>query len=306
MSAEMNPFQEFYKAMSYLDIDPKLIETNFDHDSGDHVVIAMPAHKMALAVENDEFENMRSDGWDVTQVSVHSIVEFAKVFASIEGMRFEMVRRRSQEAQLKAGSSHEEALLKGILEANLPEPDRNHSIKREDGSEMTIPDFVWEDIKLAFFLDGIYWHRLRDDKEMIENIRSSEKGSDVDKDIIKKSKLRAEKDAAARSQMSYDGWTILSCTDSQLEAKSKISQKKVREQVAGIKKVYRRLLASAERPTEADEPEDAVEEAQDDQDAQIDADGFTEVDSDDTEPETNDDKNKSEGGRLSLDDILGK
>ena len=304
MSAETNPFQEFYKAMSYLDIDPKLIKTNYEHESGDQVVIALPPSKMALAVEGDSFENMRAAGWDVTQLSMFSIVEFARVFAAVEGMRFEMIRRRSQDAQVKAGSSHEEALLKSILEANLPEPDRNLSINRDDGSELTVPDFAWEDIKLAFFLDGIYWHRLRDDKEMIENIRSSEKGSDVDKEIIKKSKLRAEKDAIARSQMSYDGWTILSCTDSQLETKSKISQKKVREQVAGIKKVYRRLLASQGQPTEADEPESAVEEDQDDLDAQIDDDDLSgdEESSDEGASEETDDSSK--GGKLSLDDIL--
>lgn len=297
MSDDNNPFQELYKLFSYLDIDPKLIDVNYDHEeSDDHILIAFPSLKMGIAVENDIYDNMREDGWDITQLSVHSVMEFASVFASVEGMRFEMVRRRSQEAQLKAGSSHEEALLKAILEANLPEPDRNLSILRENGKVLTVPDFAWEDIKLAFFLDGIYWHRLRDDKEMIEKLRSSEKGSDVDKEIIKNSKLRAEKDAAARSQMSYDGWTILSCTDTQLEAKSKISQKKVREQVAGIKKVYRRLSAALaqEQPNEsADDEFEDVQEAPDDD----------EEHSEDVESAEDSSKGNKSGG-ISLDDIL--
>lgn len=294
MSDDNNPFQELYKLFSYLDIDPKLIDVNYDHEeSDDHILIAFPSLKMGIAVENDIYDNMREDGWDITQLSVHSVMEFASVFASVEGMRFEMVRRRSQEAQLKAGSSHEEALLKAILEANLPEPDRNLSILRENGKVLTVPDFAWEDIKLAFFLDGIYWHRLRDDKEMIEKLRSSEKGSDVDKEIIKNSKLRAEKDAAARSQMSYDGWTILSCTDTQLEAKSKISQKKVREQVVGIKKVYRRLsaaLAQNQPDESADDEFEGVQEAPDD----------AEERSEDIE----DDSKVKKSAEISLDDIL--
>lgn len=289
-----NPLQELYKLMSYLDIDPKLIEVNYDHEgSDDHVLIAFPSLKMGIAVEGDEFENMRTDGWDVTRLSMFAVVEFASVFAAVEGMRFEMVRRRSQEAQVKAGSSHEEALLKAILEANLPEPDRNLSIKREDGSELTVPDFAWEDIKLAFFLDGIYWHRLRDDKEMLEKLRSSEKGSKTEKEIIKNSKLRAEKDAAARSQMSYDGWTILSCTDSQLEAKSKISQKKVREQVAGIKKVYRRLSAALDRDRTDEEAETDNEAVQE---APADAEEHSEAEENDS--------NDKKSGEVTLDDIL--
>lgn len=145
MSDDNNPFQELYKLFSYLDIDPKLIDVNYDHEeSDDHILIAFPSLKMGIAVENDIYDNMREDGWDITQLSVHSVMEFASVFASVEGMRFEMVRRRSQEAQLKAGSSHEEALLKAILEANLPEPDRNLSILRENGKVLTVPDFAWK------------------------------------------------------------------------------------------------------------------------------------------------------------------
>lgn len=127
---------------------------------------------------------------------------------------------------------------------------------------------------------------------MIEKLRSSEKGSDVDKEIIK-NKLRAEKDAAARSQMSYDGWTILSCTDTQLEAKSKISQKKVREQVVGIKKVYRRLsaaLAQNQPDESADDEFEGVQEAPDD----------AEERSEDIE----DDSKVKKSAEISLDDIL--
>ena len=95
-----------------------------------------------------------------------------------------------------------------------PLPDRNHVFRREDGTELTTPDFTWEEYRIAFFMDGAYWHSVKDDKELLRDIAESK---DLEKHIIDTRRDKVQKDGRIRSELASMGWRVLSCTDEDLQ-----------------------------------------------------------------------------------------
>lgn len=115
---------------------------------------------------------------------------------------------------VKTTSIPEEKLLIEFKRRRMPEPDRNYKFTRDDGKELTVPDFTWEDMKIAFFMDGSYWHSVKSDQDIIKEIKSSKKMQDT---IVQKRKDKVRKDGAIRSELSARGWMVLSCTDDDIE-----------------------------------------------------------------------------------------
>lgn len=230
----LNYFQQVYRILVHLGIDPHDIELNYQRDDGAHVVIAAPESQVALAVPGDESEQLVEDGWHVTKLSTTQLREMAQGYSSLSTLAFEHVRRMSKLQMSKQGSSHEERLLLAILHAQLPTPDRNLCIRREDGVEITTPDFAWVNLKLAFYVDGLWWHVGRDDKEMIDNL--TEMNDEQAGVLMSSNQSRVERDSHNRSEIQSDGWRVLSCTDRDLE-----SDEGVKLQVERIQRTMRTI-----------------------------------------------------------------
>lgn len=103
----------------------------------------------------------------------------------------------------------------------LPVPDRNYKFTREDGTELTTPDFTWEKYRIAFFLDGSYWHSIKGNKEIIKKIKADKKRQN---DIVIQRSDKARKDGQIRSELGSMGWIVLSCTDGDVETQDGVNR----------------------------------------------------------------------------------
>jgi len=191
-------------------------------------------------MEGDNIEGFEKKGWYITRFNSGELETFRRVYQGINVSAFEHVRRTSQAGMTKQGSKEEEKLLKALLSANIPTPNRNLRIARENGSELTTPDFAWEEPKVAFFMDGLWWHVGKDDGEKMKIL--AEGASDKDKSdvILATNRSRATKDADNRSELASMGWTILSCTDEDIA-----SDDGVKKQVDRIAKTLRQKKREA-------------------------------------------------------------
>jgi len=245
--AELDSFewvQSVYKMLAYLGVDPHKVELSYELPGTDsHVAMAFPETKIAFSLEGDNIEGFDKDGWYVTRFHINELQTFSRVFSNIGVAAFEYIRRDSQQNMVKNGSKEEEWLLKGILNANIPSPNRNLRIAREDGSELTTPDFAWENLKVAFFLDGLWWHVNKDDKERIKMINESASDPAKAELVMESNRHKATKDADNRSELASMGWVILSCTDEDVS-----NEDGVAKQVERISKTLRRRREELSSP----------------------------------------------------------
>lgn len=226
-----------FEMLARLGVDPHTVKPGYvSEDGAGRIAIAFPDSKVGLSIEGDRPEPFIDGGWYVAKVPVNQLQAFALAFRAIGTMAFEHIRRLSMTGQMKTGSKEEERLLSALLTANVTEPDRNYALYRENGTELTTPDFVWEDIKLAFFMDGLWWHISKDDDRTLKMI--AEASSDKDKGdlLMNSNRSRAERDGHNRSELSAMGWRVLSCTDKDLD-----TEKGVQIQVKRIVKTMRSI-----------------------------------------------------------------
>ena len=206
------------------------IKPNFDSPAG-NVTIAMPEMKVGIATEYDDTEGLVKDGWMIVTIPMMQMQSFHEVASKIRSATSEAARRRTFDT-VKTTSKPEQKLIDALLAKGVRAPDRNYKIMRDNGTELTTPDMVWEDIKLAFFVDGVWWHNVKDNKEMMKMVASKE-GQDQ---VISHDKHRMERDTENRAKLTEDGWTVLACTDTVLQ-----TDKGVQEQVARIRKTMKNL-----------------------------------------------------------------
>jgi G:T-mismatch repair DNA endonuclease (very short patch repair protein) len=217
--ADDSYFNAAFNILAMLGVDPHNLQVNYEEEVKKHgkawVAVAIPESRVAIAVEGDNPEPLEKDGWHVSRIGLAQLKTMASVYSALNVFHFEHTRRASMAGMVKSGSKEEARLLDAILLANLEEPDRNYVIRRENGTELTTPDFTWPHLKLAFYVDGLYWHVMKDDKEIFEKIANNDEG--VDKNvIINDHKTRAQKDMTNRSELQADGWRILTCSDEDL------------------------------------------------------------------------------------------
>lgn len=200
-----------------LGLDPSGMEVNYDlpdTDGDDDITIsvAWPDSKVGIALEFDDIELIQEQGWYVVVMTTQELQRFHQTMAKFLALSREQKLRSFANTE-KTTSQHETWLLQEIIRRNLPSPDRNFKFFKENGKELTVPDFTWDEEKIAFFVDGLWWHISMDDKEKLEAFSDQENHAT----IINNQKTRAERDASNRSQLAARGWIVLNCTDRDLE-----------------------------------------------------------------------------------------
>lgn len=223
--------QSVYRFLLDRKVRPSEIHSNYE-DGECHISIALPEQKVGIATEFDKFDELLEEGWMIVTITSDQFNNFSSVASKLRSVAAENKRRKTLET-VKTTSKPEQRLIDALLAKGVPSPDRNYKLLKPNGRELTTPDMVWEEIMLAFFVDGVWWHGAKENKELLDRVK--EEGGD--KEFIKGKTSRMEKDLNIRSKMTEDGWTVLSCTDTQLD-----SDAGVREQVARIQKTMRRLM----------------------------------------------------------------
>ena len=142
-----------YEAMVYLGINPHDIVPNYSSEEHEgNAAVAFPDEKVALSFQGNNSRPLKDEGWSVIHMNIADANAFASTWGSLKELRAELAMKQSAAAMIKTGSKEEQVLLKEIIRAGLPEPDRNFRIMRDNGQELTTPDFAWPDLKLAFFM----------------------------------------------------------------------------------------------------------------------------------------------------------
>lgn len=213
----IDSFNSVYQVLGYLGIDPSRLHLNYQFgDSEDDLVsIALPDNEIAIMTNEDDLETevvLKDEGWKVFRIDSSDVLRFHGIFSHfVDIARADKLRTMS--ATDKTTSSHEERLLEEILRRGIEPPNRNLKFFKDNGKELTTPDFAWESYRIAFFVDGLWWHVSMDDKERLAVLRDESN----EQDLMERNRTRQEKDSENRSILASRGWMILSCTDRDLD-----------------------------------------------------------------------------------------
>lgn len=209
-----HPVQTIYHLLAMMGVIKEESDLKIRYEGHDYnVSIALPLIKYAIAFNGDNTKGLEEAGWHIENIAYNDVEPFSRVFFAVDNARIAEMYSRA-DPNVKTTSIPEEKLLIEFKRRRMPEPDRNYKFTRDDGKELTVPDFTWEDMKIAFFMDGSYWHSVKSDQDIIKEIKSSRKMQDT---IVQKRKDKVRKDGAIRSELSARGWTVLSCTDDDIE-----------------------------------------------------------------------------------------
>lgn len=245
-----------FEAMVLMGLNPNDWEINYEGDDGGTLALAIPSIRVGMSFQGNDPQPFIDDGWFVQAMNLQDMPQFFRVWETLKEFQAQVKTRKSANEMVKSGSSQENALLAGIIRAGLPEPNRNFVVRRENGKELTVPDFAWEDVKLAFFVDGLWWHVGKDNRERRQAIENGD--ADVIDAADKMSVSRRERDTDNRSELQVMGWRVLECTDKDLESASGV-QKQVRR-ISQMLRQLRKESNATETVAVSDKDEEATQD----------------------------------------------
>ena len=245
-----------FEAMVLMGLNPNDWEINYEGDDGGTLALAIPSIRVGMSFQGNDPQPFIDDGWFVQAMNLQDMPQFFRVWETLKEFQAQVKTRKSASEMVKSGSSQENALLAGIIRAGLPEPNRNFVVRRENGKELTVPDFAWEDVKLAFFVDGLWWHVGKDNRERRQAIENGD--ADVIDAADKMSVSRRERDTDNRSELQVMGWRVLECTDKDLESASGV-QKQVRR-ISQMLRQLRKESNATETVAVSDKDEEATQD----------------------------------------------
>lgn len=193
--------------------------------------------EMALTLGNEEADAARKferAGWIVVAIPVSSMEASGPLLAFLDSLaRAKLIAKSEREAK-QSVSKTEEKLLKALLAAGLPEPDRNLEFRDASGRTITVPDFAWRNEKLAVYVDGHWYHG---GKELAESLRGQvEDDPQLQKDIQERARNTASRDNIKRRAITKMGWAIHAVSDTEIDDD-------VTQAVADIKDTWEALHA---------------------------------------------------------------
>lgn len=214
----LSPIQSLYKMCVMYGVSPSDMIVNYEDSVSGRLPFAVPSIQFGISIGGQgDVGAFKKQGWIVADLAQTDVEPFHRVFEALSAITVAKYHARA-EKNTKATSKCEDRLLSALLRAGIPAPDRNYTLHRVDGSELTTPDFTWEKEKIAFFVDGLYWHSVKHDNKIIKELKAdSSLSADV---IVNKNTAKLEKDARIRSELAIRGWTVLVCSDQDLDTSS--------------------------------------------------------------------------------------
>lgn len=174
-----------------------------------------PSLQIAISLDSNTGKKFKQEGWQVIYIPANALNAAEPLVAMLD----ELSRKRTiadsfAEAEMTV-SKTENKLLNHILTRGLPEPDRNYKFYDGHGSLITVPDFVWEKTKVAVFVDGEFFHGLKDISDALQV--ALENDPDIKNDIVAQSKDTMARDAAKRRKLTKAGWKVVVVTASEID-----------------------------------------------------------------------------------------
>lgn len=173
--------------------------------------LGWPDINVAIAFDHSPIAEFERADWTIIRLSSTVANHLPPALAFLDELAFAHAMRTSETTAEQSTSKTERAVLEALLRAGLPTPDRNHEIRHEDDNRLlTIPDFVWHDIKLAVFVDGHHFHGGSDLLDLLKRVEGDAKRKAA---VKQRWKNKSAKDSDVRRYMTALGWTVLAVSD---------------------------------------------------------------------------------------------
>lgn len=249
---DIDPFQSLYTLLLMTGAVEKKEDLVIRYSyHGGNISIAVPSIKYAISFDGDDVDPFVEDGWHIEYMSQHDLEPFSRVFQSTANAYIAKIYAKA-DPNVKTTSVPEEKIYSEIIRRSLPVPDRNYKFLKDDGKELTTPDFTWVNERVAFFMDGAYWHVIKSDQEMIKAIKS-DKGKKLEKYMNDKRNDKVSQDKNISAELTSMGWLVLRCTDTDLE-----TQEGLMEVVDRIEKTLKMSRYSKELSKPKDDTTDSL------------------------------------------------
>lgn len=200
-------------------ISPSDIEVGFrrgshpDEKDWATALFAIPSQKVAVTIPGDDTKSLAEEGWLISSINPADVEAFNRIYSAVDSMIFELTRRKTMEGLKNATSQNEQWLIDALLRRRVPNPKRDLIIKGEDGKHLTTPDLAWEDIKLAVFVHGGYWHLNKMSKDQLKRLRDDKSAEQIAENTETE---QYKKDLRIANEMQNNGWMVLSYTAEEL------------------------------------------------------------------------------------------
>lgn len=174
-----------------------------------------PELKVAVSLDSADGKKFKQEGWQIVYIPANALNAAEPIITFLD----ELVRKRTvadsfAQAELTV-SKTENKLLDALLSAGVSEPDRNFKFLDQHRNTITVPDFVWEIPKVAVFVDGEFFHGLRDISDALQIAIESDPV--VKNEIVAQSKDTMARDAAKRRKLTKAGWKVIVVTASEID-----------------------------------------------------------------------------------------
>ena len=178
------------------------------------LALGWPDLKVGIGFDSHDPAPFERDNWTVVRLSGQLSHQLPAALKFLDTLLFAVTLHQAELAAEQNTSKTERRLLEGLLHAGLPQPDRNHEVRADDGSVETVPDFAWPDRKLAVFVDGSFYHGGRD---LVELAQKASDSSSRRSAISDRWRNRSAADAEKRRRMTVNGWTVIAISDRDID-----------------------------------------------------------------------------------------
>jgi len=187
------------------------------------VALGWPDRALALALDSDDAAAFEKAGWTVVRLAVDDVHAYGRVLEVVAALAMWGLLAESRLGARRRVSEPEQVLLRALVDAGLPPPERNltfHARADGGGRVIAVPDFAWDEleglpVRVVVEVDGFYFHAGRE--LSAELAAAAESDPDRRKQLAQHQRLQAAKDAAKRRSMSALGWVVLVVHDTELE-----------------------------------------------------------------------------------------
>lgn len=178
--------------------------------------VAWPDAQVGIAVPGDPDPGR---GWTVTTLTIAEVEAAGSLLAKLRTLHLDHTLRASRGGAKRKTSETEQTMLAALLEAGVPEPNRNLSVRDSDGKIRAVPDFAWETVsgaavKVALEVDGWHWHVGLDLAQEIASAASDD--PEVAKQVRRGLQEKGARDNAKRRLLQQQGWVVIIVHDTEL------------------------------------------------------------------------------------------
>ena len=252
MSKAWDGFYMILRDVAKLPANPEAMSVNYtEPETGATFGLAWVDLRIAIAFENDSFDKkaMEKKGWKVYKMNTASILASEKLLELVYDLAIEKEMQASINKAHMTVSKIENIFLRKLLEAGVPMPDRNHKIYDEEtGALISVPDFAWKSInnkivKVVVEVDGVYWHALKDNDDLLKRFADDAKGKRDHLD--EKVKIAHKHDSQKRREIQRRGWKVIPLSTEDME-------ENMDEIVKDVKKILRDRVSELSSGSDAD------------------------------------------------------